>query len=473
MRDGVSTTTTDQAVNRGPTLVDLRNRVSLLEEIRMRRAGVPREAKQLKPATLQLLNSAIQSRGGISPSAPALAPALIAMLSKGKSASTWNDYAGALRSWTAYAAAAGTPFLPADPVHFANFLATESMGEKRYGQTKRRVCAIDAISNLAETPSPAKHPLVTAFRSGALRTLTFHRGQKVAVLSSDLHIAARQLPSLVQTIQDHQRSSGIRRWTELWAESVLTHMHYLTDGALRWDDAHEGQLGDHLWFEQSRVVDIGIFGSKTDPMLLGQPGVMIWPEDPESGANRVLRGIQAGLERLVALPSEVLATITTRFRTKHGYSGTPGVSAMRTWPACVLDVANRLYSMGLPVHCLSIYGRWLVDKLDVETDLSAPIPYNAFLRSIKRILAAAGLDAAGVGAHSFRRGGTAERIEEGASNSQIMHLLRHRSTASGRTYILSSARSTALAQTSDLGHAGTGGMIASAGGVAIWRARSP
>jgi hypothetical protein len=157
-REGASVVTTGLAINCGPTLVDLRNRVSLLEEIRKRRAGVPRQAKQLKAATLQLLGTAIQSRSGCNPCSPSLEPALIAMLSKGKSASTWNDYAGVLRGWTAYAATAGTPFLPADPVHFANFLAKESVGEKGYGQTKRRVCAIDAISQLAEIPSPSKHP---------------------------------------------------------------------------------------------------------------------------------------------------------------------------------------------------------------------------------------------------------------------------------------------------------------------------
>jgi hypothetical protein len=58
-----------------------------LEEIRKRRAGVPRQAKQLKAATLQLLGTAIQSRSGCNPCSPSLEPALIAMLSKGKSAS--------------------------------------------------------------------------------------------------------------------------------------------------------------------------------------------------------------------------------------------------------------------------------------------------------------------------------------------------------------------------------------------------
>lgn len=443
----------------------------MLEEIRKRRAGVPREAKQLKPATMRILNMAIQSRnsstslpGGpaSTATAPPLAPALIAMLSKGKSANTWNGYATALRGWEAFSTTSGTSFLPADPTHFANFLATAAATERGYGQTKQRVNAIAAISSLAEVPSPAKHALVTGFRAGALRTLTFHRGQKVAILSADLRLAAQSLPSLVPCPLAPQRGPRRSRWTAAWGEAVLTHMHYLTDASLRWDDAQEGQLGDHLWFPQSRLVDVGIYGSKTDPMLLGQPGMMVWPEDAASGANRLLRGTRAGLERLAALPSDVLAAIVSRFRIKHSYAGVPGVAAMRTWPPPVLEAANALYAKGLPVHCLPVFGRWLVDDLVAETDLSAPVPYNAFLRSIRRIMAAAGIATADVGAHSFRRGGTAERVEEGASNVQIMHLLRHRSAASGRTYILSSARSAALAQTSSA--RGTGGMLAMAGG---------
>ena len=48
---------------------------------------------------------------------------------RGKSSATWNGYVSVLRQWQSlwetYAARQGTPFkfLPADPTHFANFLA--------------------------------------------------------------------------------------------------------------------------------------------------------------------------------------------------------------------------------------------------------------------------------------------------------------------------------------------------------------
>jgi hypothetical protein len=39
-------------------------------------------------------------------------------------------------------------------------------------------------------------------------------------------------------------------------------MAALHDGALRYDDMREGQLGDILFFPE--LVDISVFGSKTD-----------------------------------------------------------------------------------------------------------------------------------------------------------------------------------------------------------------
>ena len=50
----------------------------------------------------------------------------------------WNRYAGALLAWEACAAPHNTPFLPADPTQFANFLAESAEGARGYSQTKQR-----------------------------------------------------------------------------------------------------------------------------------------------------------------------------------------------------------------------------------------------------------------------------------------------------------------------------------------------
>ena len=174
----------------------------------------------------------------------------------------------------------------------------------------------------------------------------------------------------------------------------------------------------------------------------------------------LLLGVQLGLARLLEVPHDVLADVISRFRLKHSYADKPGADTMRTWPEDIFDLASSLYDMGLPVHCLPVFGHRLFDPLDKSTDLDKPVSYSAFLRAIKRILSAAGLNPSTVGTHSFRRGGTAERVDEGASNAQVMQLLRHRSEASGRTYIMSAARSTALAHT--CGSGPRGGMIVAA-----------
>ena len=63
---------------------------------------------------------------------------------------------------------AGTPFLPADPTHFANFLAEAAAGARGNTQSEQRACAIAALSTLAGVPSPADDALVRDVRAGLL-----------------------------------------------------------------------------------------------------------------------------------------------------------------------------------------------------------------------------------------------------------------------------------------------------------------
>jgi hypothetical protein len=78
-------------------------------------------------------------------------------------------------------------------------------------------------------------------------------------------------------------------------------MAALHDGALRYDDMREGQLGDILFFPE--LVDISVFGSKTDRELAGQTATL-----PRGGpgAAGLIRNARVGLERLLELPLSAL-----------------------------------------------------------------------------------------------------------------------------------------------------------------------
>ena len=99
-------------------LEETRRREAPRAAIAVRRAGQPRRLKTLDPTALRRAAAVVQLR-----SAPPTLPsaAVIRLAARGKSPAIWNCYSSVLRQWEAYAAREGTPFLPADPTHFANF----------------------------------------------------------------------------------------------------------------------------------------------------------------------------------------------------------------------------------------------------------------------------------------------------------------------------------------------------------------
>ena len=228
-----------------------------------------------------------------------MSPALVAAISDSRSPSTWNQYLGPLRAWVSFAGSHGSAWLPADPLVFADFLATQGAGDVGYSQTKARCCAIDAPSTLAGVPSPARHPLVAAVRAGALRTKRHRRGaarpvfaQEIPLLASPLH---RGAPPTRGGHAGGRTGGGRSARSQRARCAAAGHMAVLHDGAFRYDDTLEGQLGDVLFFPD--VVDVSIFGSKTDPTLAGQPGAL--PREGP-GASALLLNARHGLERLLA-----------------------------------------------------------------------------------------------------------------------------------------------------------------------------
>ena len=133
-----------------------------------RRAGQPRRLKALDPSALRTVAAAMQLRAPAGGGDPALLPsaAAVRLAAREKSPATWNRYASVLRRWETYAVRAGTPFLPADPTHFANFLAEAAAGARGNTQSEQRACAIAALSTLAGVPSPADDPPVSGVPSG-------------------------------------------------------------------------------------------------------------------------------------------------------------------------------------------------------------------------------------------------------------------------------------------------------------------
>jgi hypothetical protein len=237
-----------------------------------RRAGQPRRLKRLDPAAAGLLHDTLAAH--VSPGVE-LPASLLQALTNGLAPPTWNRYLQTLLPWRIYAEARGLPALPADPVTFACFLAEAGAGSIGYSQTKARVCAIRALSDLAGLASPHAHPLVVGYRRGALRAGRGapRRGRATPIFGHEIPVPlpADSPPGRLEPARARGRGtlSGRSRRAR---DATARHMAFLHDGALRYDDTLEGQLGDILLFPD--VVDLSVFGTKTDRRLAGQPAAL-------------------------------------------------------------------------------------------------------------------------------------------------------------------------------------------------------
>ncbi len=85
------------------------------------------------------------------------------------------------------------------------------------------------------------------------------------------------------------------------------------------DDKREGQLGDILFFDD--VVDINVFGSKTDPARVGQTSQMpigvLGPDGGPSGSQALVESVGRSLQRLTTLPPHVLGVLGARLQASH------------------------------------------------------------------------------------------------------------------------------------------------------------
>ena len=138
-------------------------------------------------------------------------------------------------------------------------------------QDPGRCTATAAFSELANLPSPDKHPLVLTYRklSFKLRTKTFRCGRTGPVLRGHIPVlgADRGFASSPRGPPAPRRggragpSPGTRNRKRA---ATAAHIAVLHDGVLHCDDDREGQLGNFSLYPEA--VEIGVFGSKADPL---------------------------------------------------------------------------------------------------------------------------------------------------------------------------------------------------------------
>ncbi len=88
------------------------------------------------------------------------------------------------------------------------------------------------------------------------------------------------------------------------------------------------------------------------------------------------------------------------------------------------------------MHLLPIYGRWQFEQLSVDSDLSAELPSHEFARLSRAVLAEAGVNTTGVGAHSFRRARGVGLYHGNAGSAVVSQALRHSDPRSAEPYVL-------------------------------------
>ena len=265
-----------------PSLSALRDAEERLAAVVRRRAGQPRRLKQTSNDMLEVLGAVIPREPGQEP-APSQ---LVAILVAGRAGPTWDRYVPAFRDWQQFASALGFVVLPAKPADFLRFLATRAESDAGHSQTKMRICAIDAASQLAGVPSPSSDPTIGAFRRGIRRVKHAARGPVRPMFRSE--IPAPEMPT---EAGPHMPAAGRLSRRGLSATETARaraaagrHLMLLSDATARYDDLNEGQLGDVL-FEDNRTV-IAVFGSKCDRGGAGKPVALPAASEPTCSPTR-------------------------------------------------------------------------------------------------------------------------------------------------------------------------------------------
>ena len=433
------------------SLAALRDRERHSTVLFARRASQARAHKKVNDATRDFLASfATRFLGG-----SGLPQELLTSLEDTKAAGTWNTYVPLARQWFAHAEELGVPALPVDPVLFACWLATAGRADRAYGPTKLRCCAVDALCQLAGMPRPSSDPRVAALRSLFCRTKTYRRGRATPVLRAEIPVIPMDLPPpsppAAPPVGGRGRGGPSPNTKQRRLGATAAHMALMFDGTLRYDDTREGQLGDVSFYGD--VVEMGIFGSKTDRLRTGQVAQLPAPPDvapsedpdaPPSGARALLEVTRHGLRRLLALEPAVLQVLGRRLAASFP-TDAPTPLAMATWPQEIRELALPLYRQGLLVHCLPYYGSWLWEPLSADSNLAATLSTQQFGDLAKRVIASAGHSTAGMGAHSMRRGGAAELAHGQLDLVTLSLALRHASVRSTTPYVFQSVLTSATA----------------------------
>ena len=370
-----------------------------------------------------------------------------------KGGTTWDRYVGAIRPWFTHAATGALRAFPPDSPTFFMWLKAAAERDRGYAQTKSRCVAIDALCHAADLPTPTEHAIVRTFRDGVRRAKGFaRRGQVTAVLRCQLpQLSPLRAASPAAPLGNSPRrrsrgrpgpSPGLQRRRSC---ATIRHAAFMLDGALRYDDTREGQLGDILFFED--VLDVGVFGSKTDPLRVGQTAQI--PRSDSRGAGPGLQGsaaltsqVRAGLLRLSELSADIIAAVGTRLSASYPQDHA-GTEAFATWPQELQLLARPLYERGLRAHLLPYYGPWMWEPIGPESDLSRTSSTAQFQRAAHAAFRDAGQVIPRLGSHSFRRGRAAELFHGGITPGDLSRVLRHRSPLSSLPYVPESARVTA------------------------------
>ena len=201
----------------------------------------------------------------------------------------------------------------------------------------------------------------------------------------------------------------------------------LSDATARYDHINEGQLGEVL-FEDKRTVVPSLGPNATAAEQASSPPgrrpPSLWSDcSPLRRCWRHSPVASPPLERIVIPPGQ---RPWRRGRPRFGLLPSP-------------------YRVGIPEHRLPIFGPWLFRDVTPSFHLACVLSTRAFLALAKRTIFTTGEDASNFGTHRVRRGAAAALFQASVPRPLVSQALRHASARSDESYILETAKLTAVA----------------------------